>query len=143
MTITLTPDGGSPTTLCHGFTNRGVAGYYWGPIGDGGDASETFWQIQPSLPIGADEASFYDRGNGQEAFSFTVERAFSTEAAAELFRLTCPGGFPREGVLAIADGSSNYRYNTAALQRLRRSRLGCAVELTFEFLCGLCEEYTP
>ena len=106
MQITITPAGGSPTTLVSGPDDTGAAGYATGPLGPIEVDGEFAQQVAPRLR--ATVPGLYDRGNAQGVLRFGASRTFASVLAAYGFAadhvLTCP----RAGTLTLSEGGSSW-----------------------------------
>ena len=143
MVITYKHPGGD-TILCHGTGRRGEPGFYTGPVG-ASDTSRAEWQTQTVLPIRAPTAKHLDRANGSYAYAFAVERRFSTEAEAIIYKELLPASIPRTGgsIVLSEIGTDRIVMDSAVLQRLNASRTGTSLDITFEFATSLPKKETP
>ena len=101
MDLTLTPSGGSATTLCSDGT-RSVNG---APVGPGNLSINETPGVEMREYVGADRIHGERVKCDSGVLSFGVTRIFDTAAHAAAFALTGFGTEPREGALTAEVGS--------------------------------------
>jgi len=133
MTVTYKTTG-SDLVICHGISYAGQVGYFVGPLGDR-DVVSTEWALQTRRYIGAAGAKPHDLGNASHAYALLVSRVFATGDAARLFAQTFAGAIARGAASVIEDDPAVAAacYPGAVLQRLSVERVGCALDIRFEF----------
>ena len=133
MTVTYKTTG-SDLVICHGLAYAGQVGYFVGPLGDR-DIVTTEWSLGTRRYIGAASAKPHDLGNASHAYSLFVTRVFATGDAARQFAQTFAGTIAR-GVASIVEdepGVAAACYAGAILSRLSIERVGCSLDIRFEF----------
>jgi hypothetical protein len=133
MTVTYKTTG-SDLVICHGLAYAGQAGYFVGPLGDR-DIVTTEWVLQTRRYIGAASAKPHDLGNASHAYALLVTRVFASGDAARQFAQTFAGTIARGAASIVEDEPAVAAacYSGAILSRLSIERVGCSLDIRFEF----------
>ena len=133
MTVTYKTTG-ADLVICHGLSYAGQVGYFVGPLGDR-DIVTTEWVLQTRRYIGAASAKPHDLGNASHAYALLVTRVFASGDAARQFAQTFAGTIARGAASIVEDEPAVAAacYSGAILSRLSIERVGCSLDIRFEF----------